>query len=77
MAQRAMAMLFPTLALLSILSASGSQSARELGLAAIVGYQPTHDVRDYVSGLTNYGPVCAERRPRLSNDALDCFMDRL
>ena len=75
MAQRAMAMLFPTLALLSILSASGSQSARELGLAAIVGYQPTHDVRDYVSGLTNYS---AERRGhRLSNDALDCFMDRL
>lgn len=35
--------------LFGCLIANGDSAERELGLATIVGYQPTHDVRDYVS----------------------------
>ena len=44
-----MAMLFPTLVFLCFLSVNGRQAERELGFATIAGYQPTCDVRDYVS----------------------------
>jgi len=43
------------------LIAHGDSAERKLGLATIVGYQPTHDVRDYVSFKATFFVLCCRK----------------